>query len=54
MLGPIRFYADADTDATYGTFYAMGLGNWDPEALVEFWSKGRWMIRLPMLVEVPA
>lgn len=52
--GPIRFYPDADTDATYGTFSALDLGSWDPSELQEHWSAGRWVIELPNLVEVPS
>jgi hypothetical protein len=52
--GPIRFYPDADTDATYGTFSALGLEKWDPTELTEHFAGGRWMIELPMLIEVPS
>lgn len=52
--GPIRFYPDADDDATYGTFSALGLESWDPSELVPHFAAGRWRIELPLLVEVPS
>jgi hypothetical protein len=51
--GPLRFYPDADTDATFGTFSALGLEEWDPVELVEHFAGGRWQIVLPRLIEVP-
>lgn len=52
--GPIRFYPDADTDATYGSFSVLGLESWDPTELVEHFAGGRWRIDLPELIEVPS
>lgn len=54
VTGPIRFYPDADTDATYGTFSALSMGSWDPSELQEHWAGGRWIIELPNLIEVPS
>lgn len=54
VIGPIRFYSDADVDGTYGTFSAIGLGSWDPVELVEHFAGGRWRIELPQLIEVPS
>lgn len=52
--GPIRFYNDADTDATYGTFSALDLESWEPEEVIEHFAGGRWRVELPRLIEVPS
>lgn len=51
--GPIRFYPDADTDATYGSYAVVGLSSWRPSQIREMFT-GIWSISLPRLVEVPA
>ena len=50
--GPIRFHGDADTDATFATYAALGLESWRPEQIRDHWT-GAWVIVLPRLVEVP-
>lgn len=51
--GPIRYYADADTDATHLSYYVHGLEEWDPRELIEHWAGGCYPVNLPMLVQVP-
>jgi len=51
--GPIRWHPSASVDATYGTYHALGLSNWEPTELVQHYAGGRWSIELPELVEIP-
>ncbi len=50
--GPVRFYGDADDDATFATYAAFGLENWRPDQVRPGWVHG-WVIVLPRLIKVP-
>jgi hypothetical protein len=51
--GPIRWHPDENDDGVYGTYKCgAGLENYDPANAVELWT-GRWMQRIPRLVQVP-
>lgn len=51
--GPIRFYADADTDTTYTTWSVPGMAEYSPQRIRDQWD-GYWRIELPRLVKVPS
>lgn len=51
--GPIRWYPDADTDASSFQYKAVGLRNWKPQQVREQFV-GRWHVRTGRLVEVPS
>lgn len=51
--GPIRFYPDAATDATYFSYKAVGIEKFSPEQFSPNWT-GTWNVELPRLVQVPA